>query len=245
IRPKWSYFEEYEFKYHTEPEDILNRFEGERKRFVEMILNHCHTRKIWTGVDIPAIVDSYDTERQRIITALEYFDEKGWIELQSRQAIEAYDILTQAFDADEAAEKMYALFKRKEGVEIQRIHTMVSFFESDSCISRRLAEYFGEHLEQQRCGHCSFCKTGRAVMQHTAELKPLSRFEFKTITDEFVQAMGDRFTEVNLTRFLCGITTPVFTRYKIRKLPHFGILEDYPFLEVSNWINAGGGKAIV
>ncbi|MGB2689353.1 MAG: RecQ family zinc-binding domain-containing protein, partial [Desulfobacterales bacterium] len=143
-----------------------------------------------------AILNSYRTDRQRILTALEYFDEKGWIELQSRQAMEVYDILTQAFDIEVMAEKMYALFKKKEGFEIQRIHNMVSFFEGDACISKQLAGYFGEHLEEERCGHCSFCKGGKAVLQHTTELKPLARFDFKTITGEFMQAVGEQFNEV-------------------------------------------------
>ena len=73
-------------------------------------------------------------------------------------------------------------------------------------------------------------------MQNTTDLKPLSYFEFKTITGEFMQAVGDQFTEMNLTKFLCGIYTPVFSKYKLKKLPHFGILENYPFLEVRNWI---------
>jgi len=242
IRPKLTYFEEYSFKYHTEPSNIINRFEGERKQFVKAVMNHCHTRKIWTDVDFATILDSYDTDRQRIVTALEYFDEKGWIELQSRQAMEVYGILTQAFDINVMAEKMYALFKNKEGLEIQRIHNMVSFFESNSCISKRLAEYFGEHLEKERCGHCSFCKTGRSVLQKTTELKPISHFEFKAITGEFMQAVEERFTEVNLTKFLCGIYTPVFSKYKIKKLPNFGILENYPFLEVKNWISERIGR---
>jgi len=236
IRPKLTYFKQYSFKYNTEPARIIDRFEGERKQFVEAILNHCHTRKIWTDVDIQTILNSCDSDRQRIVTALEYFDEKGWIELQSRQTMEVYDILTQAFDIDAMAEKMYALFKKKEGLEIQRIHNMVGSFESDLCISKRLAGYFGEHLEKERCGHCSFCKTGKAVLQNTTDLKPLSHFEFKTITGEFMQAVGEQFTEMNLTKFLCGIYTPVFSKNKIKRLPHFGFLENYPFLEVRNWI---------
>ena len=151
-----------------------------------------------------------------------------------------YDILTQAFDVDDLAKKMYALFKKKEHVEIQRIHNMVRFFESEACISKRLAEYFGEYLEQERCGHCSFCENGKAVLQDTAELKPLSHFEYKEITDEFIQAVGEQFSEVNLTKFLCGIYTPVFSKLKIKKLPHFGILENYPFMDVKNWINDSG-----
>jgi ATP-dependent DNA helicase RecQ len=134
------------------------------------------------------------------------------------------------------AEKMDALFKKKERLGIQRIHNMVDFFESDACISQQLAAYFGEHLSKERCGHCSFCKNGKAVLQTTTELKPLSQLEFKTITAEFTQAVGEQFSEVNLTKFLCGIYTPVFSKLKIKQLPYFGILERYPFLEVKNWI---------
>ena len=97
IRPKLTYFDEYSFKYKTHPSDIISRFKGERHQFVATVMNHCHTRKIWTTVDIPSILSSYDTDRQRIITALEYFAEKDWIELQSRQAVDVYNILTQAF----------------------------------------------------------------------------------------------------------------------------------------------------
>ena len=236
IRPKLTYFEEYSFKYKTDPTKILSSFEGERKQFVSAVLNQCHTRKVWTVVEIPAILNSYNTDRPRILAALEFFDEKGWIELQSKQAVEVYDILTQAFNIDDMAEKMYALFKQKERLEIQRIHNMVSFFESDACISNQLAGYFGEHLEKERCGHCSFCKSGKAVLQNTTELKPLSNFEFGKITEEFIQAVGEQFSEVNLTKFLCGIYTPVFSKLKIKKLPNFSTLKSYPFLEVKNWI---------
>jgi ATP-dependent DNA helicase RecQ len=238
IRPKLSYFEEYEFKYNEEPANIINKFEGERKQFVTAVMHHCHTKKIWTSVDIAGILNSYDTDRQRILAALEYFDEKGWLELQSRRAIEVYDILTQAFDVDAVAEKMYALFKKKENLEIQRIHNMVSFFESDACISKQLAGYFGEDLAKERCGHCSFCKSGKAVLQNTTALKPMSDFEFQEITGEFIQAVGEQFSEANLTKFLCGIYTPIFSKLKIKQLPHFGILESYPFLEVKDWIKS-------
>jgi ATP-dependent DNA helicase RecQ len=236
IRPKFTYFGEYSFKYITEPTNIISSFEGERKQFVTAVMNHCHTKKIWTQVDIQGILDSYDTDRQRILAALEYFEEKGWIDLQSRQAVDVFDILTQAFNIDDMAEKMYVLFKKKERLEIQRIHNMVGFFESDTCISKQLAGYFGEHLAKERCGHCSFCQSGKAVLQATTKLKPLAQFEFKKITAEFTQAVGQQFSEVNLTKFLCGIYTPAFSKLKIKKLPYFGILESYPFLEVKNWI---------
>jgi ATP-dependent DNA helicase RecQ len=87
IRPKLTYFEEYSFKYKKDATHIISSFEGERKQFVTAVMNQCHTRKIWTSVDIEGILNSYNADRQRILAALEYFNEKGWIELQSKQAI--------------------------------------------------------------------------------------------------------------------------------------------------------------
>jgi ATP-dependent DNA helicase RecQ len=231
-----SYFEEYSFKFNTGPEVIVNRFKGEKKQFVAAIMDHCRTLKIWTVVDMPSILKSYGTDRQRIAVALEYFDEKGWIELQSRQAVEVFDILTQAFRTDDMAEKMFAVFKKKELLEIQRIHAVVRFLESNGCLSKKLAEYFGETLEMDHCGHCSFCKKGKVVLQHATDLKPLSNFDFGEITGEFTRVVVEQNSEINLTKFLCGIYAPVFSKLKIKKLPHFGILDSYPFLEVRKWI---------
>ena len=111
ITPKFTYFEEYFFKYNRQPANIINSFQGERKQFVAAIIEHCSTKKAWTYVDIQGILNSYNTDRSRIITALEYLEEKGWIELQARQAIEVCDIKTRAFNIDMVAGKMYNLFK--------------------------------------------------------------------------------------------------------------------------------------
>jgi ATP-dependent DNA helicase RecQ len=71
IRPKFSYFEDYAFKYVSAPETIVSRFEGERKAFVTAVMEQSQTKKIWTTVDIPAALDSYACDRQRIISALD------------------------------------------------------------------------------------------------------------------------------------------------------------------------------
>jgi len=236
IRPKLSYFEEYAFKYRTKTAKITAHFKGERKRFVTAVLDHCQTRKIWTAVDIPSIVKGYPAKRQRIVSALEYFEQQGWIELQARQAIEVYDALTQDFDADELADRMYTLFKKKERLEIQRIHTMVRFFESPTCLSKRLAAYFGEHLEKERCGHCSVCTRGPATIETTASLPPLNQFDPAVFSTEFKKIAGAKAGHLNLVKFLCGISTPAFSRLKLRQQPNFGRLAHYPFKEVAAWI---------
>jgi ATP-dependent DNA helicase RecQ len=122
---------------------------------------------------------------------------------------------------------------------------MVDFFESDACLSKQLAGYFGDPIENERCGHCSFCETGKAIIPNTADLKPLAEFDFETITGDFRQVIAEQFSRTNLTRFLCGIYTPVFSKYKIKKLENFGVLENYPYSEVMNWVKAKAYAASV
>jgi ATP-dependent DNA helicase RecQ len=238
IRPKTTYFDEYEFKFLKEPENIIENFSEERKQFVKTVFSFCQTKKIWTSVDVDAILDNYATDRKRIITALEYFNEKGWIELQTRQAVEVYDILTQAFDIDAVTKKMHTLFSQKETHGIKRIHQMVDFFESRSCISRQLAGYFGETLEKEHCGHCSFCKNEKIILEKTARLKPLADLNFNELTGEFIQAVDQHAGAANLTKFLCGIYTPMFAKLKVKAMPNFGALEQYPFPDVKKWVSS-------
>ncbi len=238
LKPRYTRFDDYAFKYQVPPADILDKFEGERRAFVQELLKGCHTKKTWTYVDLPEILQSYGAaDRQRVITALEYFSEKGWIELQAKQEVEVYEILIRNFDIDALSERMCGLFTARESREIQRIHAMVDFFESDSCISRQLARYFGDDVASDRCGHCSFCRTGRAALAQTVKRPPLSTFHFHEVTNEFVRVAGHHCSILKATKFLCGISSPALMKLNVKKLPHFGVLERYPFLEVRRWVN--------
>jgi len=238
IHPKYTRFEEYAFKYLEEPEVIMNKFEGERRFFVKEILNHCLTKKVWTYIDMPGILQAYNqASRERVVAALNYFSEKGWIELQSRKAIEGYDILMRDFDADKLGEKIYRLFKSKEKLEIERIHQLVDFFESPTCISKRLAEYFGEEMQKDQCGHCSFCMTGPAVIEQTIQLPPLETFNIDELAGPFIKQAGNHCSALNVTKFLCGISSPALIKLKSKTLANYGILHRYHFLDVYKWVN--------
>ncbi len=238
IRPKFVYFDEYSFKYNEGPNLIAQRFQGERRQFVRALFDFCEMKKVWTYLDVSGLLQHYGCERPRVIAALEYFDEHGWIELHAKQALEVYDIMTKAFDIEKTREKMFRLFKAKEAHEIRRIHMMLTFFESETCISKRLAAYFGEHLEQEACGHCSVCKQGKAMIQHTTELTPLADVNFQKVTQEFRAAIAELWSVANVTKFLCGIYTPSFSRRKIKAIPNFGLLEHYPFQDVMQWVHS-------
>jgi ATP-dependent DNA helicase RecQ len=68
-------------------------------------------------------------------------------------------------------------------------------------------------------------------------LRPLTEFDFKEVSAEFSQVIGEGYSVLNLTKFLCGIYTPCFFRLGVKQLPYFGVLENYVFGDVKAWVN--------
>jgi ATP-dependent DNA helicase RecQ len=235
IKPKYTYFEDYSFKFLQESDAIVNRFKGERKQLVQAMFDFSQTKKVWTSIDIKELLNNYRVERSRVIKALEYFDQQGWIELRSGQAVDVYDILTKNIEVDNLTEQLLALFEQKEKREIQRIQTMLRFFASEHCLSRNLSLYFGEK-GIDGCGHCSVCEYGKAIIPPASPLSPLTTYNFQELTSSIYSVLGTELSTAVLTKFLCGIHAPMFTKKKIKQLPEFGRLEDYPYKEVEKWV---------
>ncbi len=236
ITPKFTYFEEYAFKSIKSTENIIDLFQGERRTFIQALFDHCVVKKTWTYVDIQAILDNYNTDRSRVLTALEWMDDQGHLDLQAKLAVERFDVSQRDFDSEAVTQKMDQLFLHKEQTEIERIHNMLALFESDHCISHQLASYFGDQKAPEKCGHCSVCLSGAVSFQSNKQLPSLTTMDCESMTQEFAKKMGDAMSVHNATKFLCGIHTPIFTRLKVRALPNFGHLEQYPFQTVKAWI---------
>lgn len=245
IAPRYSYFAEYRFKYLNDAEQIVARFEGERRQFVEAIF-FCATRaKTWCTLDFEALYHygqkrSINTERSRIISALDYFHAKGWIALESKQMTEVYQLLGHFSPAQLSAE-LHTYFKHKETSEIQRIHAMLALFETDHCLSHRLASYFGDEQAPVHCGHCSVCRGHVTTLPAPPALPALADQNLAALCHEFVTRHQTHYAgqapgSDRLTHFLLGLSMPLFTRLKARNLPGFGQLEAYPYAEVARWV---------
>ena len=236
IRPKYMYFDQYAFQYLSTPEDIIGHFQDERAGFVRAVLENCDTKQVWTHVDMERILSAYDTNRERVVAALGYFEEKGWIRLQARQLIDVFDILDKRFDVADLSQVLHEKFKARETHEIERIKKMAGFFENQTCLSKALALYFGETMEKDHCGHCSVCNGKPAQIHRTVALEPLSGEILSGLLTDFFSACGPYCASRDAAKFLCGIQTPFFTRQKIKQMPNFGILKRYPFRDVKNCI---------
>lgn len=242
IAPRYAYFAEYRFKFLIEPQALLEHFEGERKAFVSAIIQTSSRARTWATVDFDGMYQLYHAERNRVVKALDYFQEKGWIELESKQMTEVYNVLEAGFDVQALSAELHDYFTRHERGEIARIHAMLELFATDHCLGYRLAQYFGDESAPQRCGHCSVCHGHVARLPEPPPLPVLVDRDFNALCGDFInrheQHTGSAPSAERVTRFLCGISVPLFTKLKARTIPGYAQLEDYPYAEVRRWVQA-------
>jgi len=240
IESRYAYFAEYRFQYLAEPQAILAHFSGERLQFLQAVLHAAPRARTWCTLDFEALHQSYQTDHSRVVKALDYLAEKGWIELEAKQMTEVYTVLQAHFDAELLCAELSHYFKTKETSEVARIQGVLNLFASAQCLSQRLAAYFGDQDAPLQCGHCSVCLGQTASWPESEKLPPLAGLGFSALCDELMKrhqsVQGNAPSAELLTRFLCGISAPLLTRLKARSLSGFAALEDYPYAQVRAWV---------
>lgn len=241
VKPLYAYFAEYKFKLLIDESGLVNAFEGERKSFVQAVLQYSEKAKTWWTADLDSICRHYGSgelqkDRARVVTALEYFDEKGYIELQSKQMTEVYRVEGLPLDMNSLVVELGQYFEQKQHSEVRRIHNMLDLFERPQCISFQLASYFGDIHAPSHCGHCSVCQGHVVKYPEIGASATVAREQLALAAQEFIHLyqskLGKEPSPVLLTRFLLGLTSPVFTKLRARKLQGFGSYSQSPYSSV-------------
>ncbi|MBE9527330.1 MAG: RecQ family ATP-dependent DNA helicase, partial [Proteobacteria bacterium] len=242
IQSKYSYYAEYKFKFLISENDIIQKFKGERQVFIQAVFQHSHKAKIWNTLDFEQLLKNYPTDRQRVIIALDYLQENGWIILENKQMTDVYQVLNNQFDINILATELYEKFKHKEQAQIQRIKEMLTLFQSSHCLSKQLSHYFGDTQLTENCGHCSVCQGNYQIWPEAIENLSINPVELRLMTSKLNDAIMSQYAQpasIDLCcRYLCGITTPWLTKVRARKLGDFGRYEHYGYAEVYRVLGA-------
>ncbi|WP_299022043.1 ATP-dependent DNA helicase RecQ [uncultured Photobacterium sp.] len=238
IEAQYTYFANYRFKLIKDQQAIIDQFQSERRQFVSQIFACSPKARTWHTVDFDALWQGCQAERKRVVAAIDYFSEKGWIELESKQMTDVYRVPNSHFDIPEVATYLYELFQQKENSEIERITQMLSFFESNQCLSHTLASYFADTNAPEQCGHCSVCRGQIAELHGSEQLPEISVNTLKAWCDPFISACPTPPSPAAVTRFLNGITSPLNTKVKARQMNGFAQLEAYPFRNTQELVSS-------
>ncbi len=244
LRQGTPFYAGYKARVKGDVEEVASRFPGEKGAFVLQIFKRSKQGREWYTIDPAAVAQAMGEERDRVIRALQYLEEKGWAELQASDARQRFTRIGDDHDHEALADALADRFARRERQEVERVLDVVRVVEQDGCQTAALLRHFGESLPGP-CGHCTFCETGeRTTFPAVAAPRPpeadVDPGELRALAAQNGDALG---TPRQRARFLCGLSSPALTRAKLSRHPLFGRLEDRRFADVLAW--CGGDPARV
>ncbi len=236
LTPLYAYFAEFKYKFIAEQQDILEAFDGERREFLAAIFKHSRVKKIWAEPDFDALLANYQCQRSRVVTALEYLQEKQWIALETKKMTEVYQVNQSKLASAKLVYELAEYFLQKEQAEVKRIAALVRFFELESCLNRNLALYFDDHQVPENCGHCSVCQGKRAKLSYSQTFRLPEDSVLKDYIQGFVHHMAEKghsqLSVTTICHFLAGLMVPIFSRNKVKQLAGFASCEQLRFSDI-------------
>ena len=224
---------------HRPSAEILSRFDPERGDFLRRMFTCAKKGRKWFTLDVAEAAACTGGDRSRVVTALNYLEEQGDLELQATGVRRGYRIARRPGNEEVTAlaTRLQERFRKRENNDIRRIGKVVSLITHQGCKTAYLLDYFGEVLPAN-CGHCDFCLGETAGGPEAARL-------FAPITPAAIPAATrDRVHEVlaegheamasprQQARFFCGIRSPRASRANLHRHAAFGLLHHIPFIRV-------------
>ena len=235
------FYSSYSFKPLRPSAEILPRFDAERQEFLKKLLSCAVKQKIWFSIDLDEAAQRTGSPRKRVIAALDYLEQQGDMVLKVSGARLGFrKLAADHLDIATLKDGLVKRFEQRERSDLDRLGLVVDLINRAGCKTGFLLRYFGEE-PAEACGHCSFCLhgenaeiSGRATDAGVPEQKALAE-EVQRLRAEYPQVLA---SPRQITRLLCGLSSPGLTRNKLSKHQLFGKLEQYPFAEVMEWVEA-------
>ena len=241
LTPKYSFYADIKIKWEGDRIAFANQIPTEWQSAYQAILKGIQYKKIWGTPDFDKLFNEAGLSRGDVLQVLEFAADHNVLTLESKGLTEVYQVHSEHFHHQTLANQLHQYVEEKQSAEVARIATMIRFFQLDRCLNNNLARYFGDQNSPEHCGHCSVCRGKILVFaQPTGINDDVEKWNnLAKYAQEFAQHVrnkspGTQVTAILITRFLTGLTQPIFTKVKARQLSGFGVYEEMPYQEVLN-----------
>jgi len=237
LRPTRAFYESTQLQFLKSEPEILQKLDEPRARFLSGVFASGRRGPKYLTLELGAVAEKLGEPVDRISKALGWLEETGAILQKPAGLRHGFRLCGNAAQRDPAtvAARQAELFAHRETRDSQRLAQILDFVRQPGCITRRLLGYFGEALLEESCGHCHYCRTGdpaSAVELPASRIPPFTEVDNEEIRELIFQEHAALATPRQLTRFLCGLTSPATSRGKLSKLPLFGKFATTPFRAV-------------
>ncbi len=226
------FYHEYKVRFVRGLEHLLKGYDPERQAFLRKVFQAGKSGRAWTSLIPSEIADSIKEPRERIVAAIGHLEEAGDLMVKPTGVRQGYRVLKAPPSPRALADRLQTLFEKREAMDIGRLRNVVALAEKAPCLTQALLAYFGE-IGNEACGHCSRCdgQHSPVVLPRSSE-RTLTSGELEAIDALARERLAPLRTPRQLTRFLCGLTSPAASRARLSRRDEFGLLEDVPFKEV-------------
>ena len=214
------FYSNYQVAWNRPESEVFSLFDAARADFLRELFGRGRRAAVWTHFDLESMLKDWKQPRSRVVAALGYLEEQGHIRMKTTGAMRGYRRLTDRVDAAPLVQR----FKDREDRDLGRLREVWNFAQHTGCASQRLASYFGEKLEP--CGRCGSCLGAPPRLLNRPEVTVLP-----SVLDKLPEHPALQHPR-QLTRFLCGISSPATTAARLHRHPSFGVLGHVPFSQV-------------
>jgi ATP-dependent DNA helicase RecQ len=247
LKPLGSVYATYQWRLMTDERRVLAGHAAEQQQFLKELFAAGKKGMRWTTVDVEEVMAELGVERERVLKALSGLEESGEAVVRPSGVRQRYRLVVEggAVKTSEVANRLGELFARREARDIARLRQVLEFAGHPGCLTRWLLGYFGEVMAGT-CGSCESCKSKK--VGETA--RPIPGTVQREIGAEEMSAIQALIQEGHpalrgarqVTRFLCGLSSPASTRARLGKHDAFGLLERLPFAEVLGQVETMTGR---
>jgi ATP-dependent DNA helicase RecQ len=241
LRPTRMFYESTAIQFLKDESAVLSGHTEERRRFLSALFGTGRRGPKYLTLEIDAAALQINEPRERVVKALTWLEETGAITQKPAGLRHGFRLCGDPVRRDPVAvaARLAGLFLKREERDSQRLAQILEFAGQTGCITRRLLAYFGETLEEANCGHCHFCRTGvpsEPVCLPATAVAPFTAAHGAEVRALVAQGNRSLSTPRQVTRFLCGLTSPATTRAKLTRRPEFGRFSAVPFRTVLEWV---------
>lgn len=211
--------------------EVMRNMTASDRPEAKAILDNAEKKGKYTQVDVNAIVRQTGYHRTNIIQILDHLDRDGLIRLTAKGVVPKFRVLQKLpstdTQLDEIATKMYKDLEQKEKDALKRTRDVVDLITGEKCFALALAQHFGMDIPggKEKCGHCSFCFTGKRVELPPQVKTPLNRNGIVRVLSDCPVRDDPRF----LARVAFGIMSPRVREMKMHLTASWESMQDQDF----------------
>ncbi|KAH7104377.1 ATP-dependent DNA helicase [Auriculariales sp. MPI-PUGE-AT-0066] len=179
------------------------------------------------GIDVSAVAEATEVNRQAIVSKLNEWNEKGWIKLSASQRRNQYRVLNplpkDEADINDVADKMFAEMMKHEGKEVERVEQVLRWASASMCLPKNLAQHFGDAaLARTRLNG------GKPAVVHDWTAPQFNETAFEAV----LAAVPIRDDARYLARVAFGINSPRMVKERMSRHPVLGTMYDHNWDEL-------------